>query len=427
MALTQTAYQRAVALLEAVESRGMKPGLERTLALLEVLGNPHIGLTGVLVAGTNGKGSVCTTIDSIVRAAGLRVVTLTKPHLVSYCERIAIDGKPIADDELCRAVETAAEAATELREEWQQPTAFEMLTAAGLLVAHSESPDVVVCEVGLGGRLDSTNVVDLGIAVVTNVGLDHCDRLGDTLTAIAGEKAAIIKAGNRAITGAEQPALDVIRQRARAVDADLIEITGDHGRARGLSGVEVDVEFDGRGLRVASPLVGDFQMRNVAIAVAACDALRRERLPIKAEAVVEGCSRVSWPARMQWIATQPPMLLDGAHNPPGIAAMIHAARPLLGNRRVVAVFAAMRDKDVVAMVDELRALESVATVVTAPDAVRSTPAAELAALVGPRAVVSANTRDALRRAREIAGDDGVVVVCGSLYLAGEALQALGAA
>jgi dihydrofolate synthase / folylpolyglutamate synthase len=423
VALTQTPYQRATALLESVEPRGMKPGLERTLALLDALGNPHAGMRGVLIAGTNGKGSVCATVGSVLHAAGLRSVLLTKPHLRTYCERISIDGEMISEDAFGELIATVFGAAATLPDA-SQPTAFEMLTAAGLLAARREQPDVVVCEVGLGGRLDSTNVVDLGVAVVTNVGLDHCDRLGDTVEAIAREKAAIIKPGDDAVTGAVEPALTVVRKRAASVGARLIEVVPGRGRSLGSAGVTVSARFDDRPLDVDAPLLGDFQVDNVGVAVAVCDALRQEGFALSERAVLEGCASVRWPGRMHWIDGEPPLLIDGAHNPPGMAAMVRAAQPLLSGRRVVVVFAAMRDKDAQSMVAALRPLGARAVVVTAPDVLRSTPPLELAALVGDGAVMTDTTVQALERARQIAGSDGAIVVCGSLYLAGEVLTLL---
>ena len=422
MAVTHTAYQRAVAILDAAEPRGMKPGLERTSALLEALDNPHLGLHGVLVAGTNGKGSVCTTVDSIVRAAGIHTVALTKPHLTSYCERFVVDGVQVSEQTFADAVETVIAAAGRLPDALE-PTAFEMLTAAGFHIARQARADVVVCEVGLGGRLDSTNVVDLGVAVITNVGLDHRDRLGDTVEAIAAEKAAIIKPGDVGVTAAQQPALDVIRERARTTGARLVELSP-QGTECGLDGVEVNVEFAAERLRVRAPLIGQFQVANVATAVAVCDALREAGHAIGPAAVASGCASVTWPARMQWFASRPGVLLDGAHNPPGIAAMVASARTLFGGRRMVTVFAAMRDKDAEAMVRELRALPSVATVVTAPAVERSTPPEELARLIGEQAIAVATAPRALETARRLAGADGVVVACGSLYLAGELLEVL---
>src|SRR5579864_8369622 len=210
MALVSTAaYTRVASWLDSISWRGIKPGLDRTRALLHQVGDPDAGLRGVLVAGTNGKGSVCAIVDSVVRAAGLPSVLLTKPHLWSYTERFVVNGTPLTEDGFAHLFDEVSDAADQLPEELT-PTAFEMLTVAGILLAARAEPGVLVCEVGVGGRLDSTNVLDLGVAVVTNVDLDHRDLLGDTIPVIAREKAAIIKRANAAITAASQPALDEI-------------------------------------------------------------------------------------------------------------------------------------------------------------------------------------------------------------------------
>ena len=395
------------------------PGLERTRALLAALGNPHVGLRGALVAGTNGKGSVCATVDSICRAAGCRSVLLTSPHLVSYCERIVRNGSPITEEEFGRLVVRVWEAAEALPDELQ-PTGFEVLTAAGILVAREAGAEVLVCEVGLGGRLDSTNVLDLGVAVVANVALDHQDLLGETIPEIAREKAAIIKAGNRVVTAASEPGLGAVRSRAAEVGATLMVIGVDvefSGRSAGMHGVVVDTVFDGRPVSVRAPLRGAFQIANIATAVAVCDALRATGIAvtIDAAAVLRGCENVRWPGRMDWI--------DGAHNPSGMAAMVAAARELIGGRRCVAVFAAMRNKDVESMAAGLRELTR-DVVVTAPAVERATPPADLSRLFDPPAESVTDVKTALDRARRRAGRDGVVVVCGSLYLAGEVIELL---
>src|SRR3984957_20404908 len=248
MGVNGTAYDRAVATLDAVAWRGIMPGLERTRALLAALGNPQTGLRGALVAGTNGKGSVCATVDSVWRAGGHRCVRLTSPHLQSYTERIVRDGAPISETEFGALVETVREAAEALPEELQ-PTGFEVLTAAGILAARRADAGVLVCEVGLGGRLDSTNVLDLGVAAVTNVALDHQDLLGDTIPEIAREKAAIIKPGNRVITGATEPALAEVRARATQVGAALTVVGADApftGRSAGMRGGVVVSVFNSR-------------------------------------------------------------------------------------------------------------------------------------------------------------------------------------
>jgi dihydrofolate synthase/folylpolyglutamate synthase len=427
LGVTASTYERAVATLDAVAWRGIMPGLERTRALLAALGNPQTGLRGALVAGTNGKGSVCATVDSICRAAGLRSVLLTSPHLVSYCERIVIDGVFISESDFGALVARVGAAGEALPAELQ-PTGFEVLTAAGILAAHEAGAEVLVCEVGLGGRLDSTNVLDLGVAVVTNVALDHQDLLGDTIPKIAREKAAIIKPGNLAVTSAVEPALSVVRERAAAVNAALTVVGVDvlaTGSSAGMRGVAVETTFDGAPIAVRAPLRGAFQVDNVATAVAVCDALRQSGIPIDAAAVAQGCENVRWPGRMDWIPGEPPLLIDGAHNPAGMAAMVASARDLIGERRCIAVFAAMRNKDVLSMAAGLSELTR-EIVVTAPAVERATPPADLAALFEPPAVIADTVALALMRARALAGRDGVVVVCGSLYLAGEVLELLDA-
>jgi dihydrofolate synthase/folylpolyglutamate synthase len=421
-----TTYARAVAALDSVAWRGIMPGLERTRAMLAALGNPQTGLRGALVAGTNGKGSVCATVDAICRAAGHRSVLLTSPHLSSYCERFVRDGAPITEAEFASLLARVWDAAEALPDELQ-PTGFEVLTAAGILVAREADADVLVCEVGLGGRLDSTNVLDLGIAAVTNVALDHQDLLGETIPEIAREKAAIIKPGNRAVTGASEPGLTAIRARATEVGAPLTVVGIDvpfEGRSAGMRGVLVDSVFDGRPISVHAPLRGAFQVANVATAIAVCEALRDSGIAIDAGAVARGCEAVRWPGRMDWIEGAPPLLIDGAHNPAGMAAMVAAARELIGERHCVAVFAAMRNKDVESMAAGLAGLTR-EIIVTAPAVERATPPADLARLFEPPAEVAGDVRTALQHARHRAGRDGVVVVCGSLYLAGEVIDLLG--
>ena len=420
--MTQSLYERAVAAIDSVSWRGIMPGLERTEGLLAVLGNPQQGLRGALVAGTNGKGSVCAVVDSVCRAAGLRTILLTKPHLISYCERFVRDGTAISETEFGELMSEVAEAATQLPEELQ-PTGFEMLTAAGILLASRAHPDLIVCEVGLGGRLDSTNVLDLDVNVITNVDLDHQEYLGPTVSAIAAEKARIIKPGSVAVTAATPPALDVIERFASSID---VEVTRVHsaGRAAGLDGVDVSARFEGETLQVRAPLLGAFQIGNVATALAVCDALRSRGFGISAQDCVAGCESVRWPARMQWIDGSPAMLIDGAHNPAGMTALSRAVADLAPRRNRVAVFAAMHNKDVRAMT---RVLAEVTqdVVVTEPASERAASPAELAALFDPVATVADHPQQAIDIARERAGTDGLVLVCGSLYLAGEVLQLLG--
>jgi dihydrofolate synthase/folylpolyglutamate synthase len=418
-------YPGALAALEALEGRGMKLGLERIEALLAVLGNPHKGLRGALVAGTNGKGSVCALVESMARAAGLRTVMLTKPHLLSWCERIALDGRPIAEQGFADLIALVLDAAAAMPGAHGSPTVFEVVTAAGVVAARDADPDVLVCEVGLGGRLDSTNVLDLGVAVVTGIAVDHATELGHDLAGIAAEKAAIIKPGNDVVTGAEGVALEVIRAAAARAGASSFAAVGTelpwHGEELGRSGITVDVVDPP--LHLTSPLIGGFQRPNLAVAAHTARALSHRGTPVGDTAIAEGAARVQWPGRMQWIDGSPALLIDGCHNTEAVAAMVAAAIPLCHGHRVVAVFGAMADKELDDMLAALRPLTD-DVVFAAPATPRAAAADDLARRWGAGALTAGSVAAAIATARPAAGPDGVVVVCGSLYVAGEALEAL---
>jgi dihydrofolate synthase / folylpolyglutamate synthase len=415
-------YAGAQAALQGLEGLGMKLGLERIEALLGELGEPHRGLRGVLVAGTNGKGSVCALVESMARAGGRSTVLLTKPHLLSWCERIAIDGEPVAEQRFADLVAEVLAAAPGVDGALGSATVFEVLTAAGILAARDARPDVLVCEVGLGGRLDSTNVLDLGVAVVTGIAVDHRDQLGDDIAGIAAEKAAIIKPGNAVVTGTGGVALEVVRAAARRAGASPLLAVGTalpwRGEERGREGVTVDIADPPLSLR--APLIGAFQERNLAVA-----AHTARLLGIPDEAVAAGASAVSWPGRMQWIDGAPPLLVDGCHNTEAVAAMVAAAQPLCRGHRTVVVFGAMADKEIDAMLAALRPLPD-DVIFTAPSTGRAASPGSLAARWGAGASTAPDVGTALAQARRAAGADGAVVACGSLYVAGEALEAAGA-
>ena len=419
-------YAAALAALQSLEGRGMRLGLDRTTALLNALGNPHRGLRGALVAGTNGKGSVCALVESMARAAGLRTVMLTKPHLLSWCERIAVDGVPIPQQRFADLVATVLAAAATLEGDLALPTVFEVLTAAGLLAARQAEPDVLVCEVGLGGRLDSTNVVDLGVAVVTGIALDHRQQLGDDIAGIAAEKAGILKTGNDVVTAATGVALEVIRATAERVGTRPVTAVGTElpwrGEVRGRGGVAVDLEEPP--VHLESPLIGRFQERNLAVAAYVARALRGRGTLIPEAAIVAGARTVRWPGRMQWIDGRPALLVDGCHNAEAVGAMVEAAAPLCSGTHAVMLFGAMADKDTSAMLDALRPFGG-EMVFTQPAGSRAASARDLAAAWGRGARVTATVAEGVAVARELAGAEGVVVAGGSLYLAGEVLEVAG--
>lgn len=384
---------------------------------MDRLGDPHLDLKGSLVAGTNGKGSVCATLDSISRAAGCGTTMLIKPHLRSWTERIVQDGVAISEERFADLATAVMAAAATLPDELS-PTGFEVVTAMGFLEAAEAGSDVVICEVGVGGRLDSTNVADLGVGVITNIGLDHTDILGGTLEQISAEKAGIIKHGNVVVTGAVEPALSVIRARALDVEADLFEVSEGHTYRRIVDAPRQAISLSlpsKQDLTLATPLAGPFQAANLAVAARA--AIEMGFAP---EAIKAGASGVSWPGRMQWLSRNPDVLVDGAHNPPAMQALHEALPGAIGHRRVVAVFGAMSNKLLEPMLKILKEITS-EVVFTQLDVERAAPPRQLAQVFG-EGVVEPTLQAALERAIDMAGDEGVTLVCGSLALVGAVIS-----
>src|SRR5712691_9978658 len=295
-------YPEALAYISRIGRFGMKLGTERTRAILDRMGEPDRGLAGALIAGTNGKGSTGACLASILQAAGHAVGFMPKPHLVSYTERIQIDGMPITERDFAQTLEDLKPTLDAVADEMGPATEFEMLTAMALAYL-APRVDRLVCEVGLGGRLDATNALDLGVAVITNVDLDHQKYLGNTIEEIAREKAAIIKAGNRVITGCEGAALEIVEDYSRRADATIWRLGREihvHSTSRGWDGHTMAVSgpgFEHAGLEL--PLVGDYQPLNAALAVAAAHALGTA----DHAAISRGLSCTRWPGRLQVIAT----------------------------------------------------------------------------------------------------------------------------
>ena len=412
--------------LERLFSRthaGVKPGLELMEALLEALGRPQDRFLCVHVAGTNGKGSVCALMASVLRTAGLRTGLFTSPHLLRVNERIQIEGAMVADAVLDRLLDQIDDASAQLPRE---ATFFEVLTALAFLAFAESGVQVAVLETGMGGRLDCTNVVTPLVSVITRVDFDHMQWLGDTLTAIAGEKAGIIKPG-RPVVVAPQAAevMQVLKTAADARGSDFLE-SGERvslsGRRQDLSGQSIGVETSAADYgRVRIPLLGAFQMEALATSVCALEqifSILGGALP--AGILKEGLGAVVWPARCQVLQESPPLILDVAHNPAGAAALVDTLKALFGRKaRGVFLVGQMADKDAVGFLRQLRPTATLC-LCTATDTPRAMPGPALAALAereGMRAeaVALPDARERLMRAMETA-DFGCVA--GSVYLAG---------
>lgn len=415
-------YEEALEYISRQGRFAMKLGTQRTRAILDRLGAPDNALKGTLIAGTNGKGSTGACLSAILRAAGQEVGFMPKPHLVSYTERIEINGRSITELELVETLETLKPIFDSVAIQLGPPTEFEMLTA--IAVAYlAPKVDQLVCEVGLGGRLDATNALDLGLAIITNVELDHQKYLGNTIREIAREKAAIIKPGNHVITGCEGEALDVVMGRAAEMGATAWRLGHEvefESRSLGWKGYELEVRgpsFEHRNLHL--PLLGDYQPANAALAVAAAAVL----VHVNDGAVRTGLQATRWPGRLQVIGRNPRVVLDGGHNVAALMKAGAALRDLIGNERLVTVFAMLNERDPVQLLAALRTLRPDAAVFTEPASAHghAVPPETLSELFGDGASAIRPASAALEEAKRLAGEDGNVLVCGSLYLVGEIL------
>lgn len=401
---------------------GMKLGTERTRAILDRLGARDRGVRGALIAGTNGKGSTGICLAAILEAAGHRVGFMPKPHLVSYTERIQIDRRPISEEDFVATFEDLRPTFDAVASELGQATEFEMLTVLALAYL-APRIDLLVCEVGLGGRLDATNALDLGVAVITNIDYDHQKYLGNTIEQIAGEKAAIIKPGNKVVTGCEGVALEIVESHAHAAGAQLWRLGREItvvARSRGWAGQTLDVRgpgFEHAGLELN--LLGDYQTANAALAVACAHAMGE----VADDSIRRGLASTEWPGRLQLIAEHPRVILDGGHNPAALTRAGASLRALIRGERLVALFGMLTERDPAQILAALRSMRPDAAVFTEAESAgtHAVPASRLAEVYGARSEAITPAAAALARAVELAGAEGNVIVCGSLYLVGEIL------
>jgi dihydrofolate synthase / folylpolyglutamate synthase len=413
-------YAEAIQFLYNLRLFGAKFGLENTFKLAALAGNPQEKLRFIHVAGTNGKGSTCAMLESIYRAAGLRVGLFTSPHLVSFRERIQVNRELIRENEVVRLV---AELQPLLKQfpDGHHPTFFEAVTVMALKYFAEQKCELVIWETGLGGRLDATNIVLPLAGIITNIALDHQQWLGDTLAKIAAEKAGIIKPGVKIITATDEPeALAVIEKIARQKSAPLAVVSAREGAGfRPKSG---DSLSPGPSLS----LLGDHQQLNATLARATV-AVLQNRVPVNDEALRTGLETVNWPGRLQ-LVTRPSgqkILLDGAHNAAGAKVLHQALGKYFGARKRTLILGVLRDKDWRQICEILAPLaERIITVPVASE--RTADANELAVAcraANPSAGVDAC--DSLAGAlKKITGDD-FAIITGSLYLVGEALEFLG--
>ncbi len=410
----------ALALLDARARFGMKPGLDTIRGMLAALGNPERRFKVVHVAGTNGKGSCCALMAAALQEAGHKTGLYTSPHLVRFHERIRVEGRDITGAGIARGMDRLRPAL----EAFPEATYFEVATALALQHFADEGVEVAVLETGLGGRLDATNVVDSPLAtLITNISLEHTEVLGSTEAAIAREKAGIVKPGVPLVTGATGEALEAIRAIAAERGAP-VRVLGDDFVPAPARPQALEVH----GLReypeVQIPFAGAHQIENAALAMATLDAVDARGLPVPVEAVARGFPKARWAGRLQRVAGKPALLLDGAHNPAGMRTLV--AYLVAEKLRPVAVFGALADKDWPQMVEILapHVRDAVVTRVPSSRALDPQEAARAFSMNGLFGITSEDPGHALRTAEGIAGEDGLVLVTGSLYLVGRVLGML---
>ncbi|MFC1452484.1 bifunctional folylpolyglutamate synthase/dihydrofolate synthase [Verrucomicrobiota bacterium] len=411
---------------------GIRMGLEVERELLRQLGDPQNCCPAIHVAGTNGKGSVCAILDSVLRAGGQRRVGLyTSPHLVRFNERIRVNGRQIEDGEVAELivrVEEAGQCAEDRAGE--TPTFFESTTAMAFEHFRGQGIDIGVIETGMGGRLDATNLIDPLVSVITPIGMEHSAYLGSDVESIAGEKAGIIKQGRPVVMGSDMPgpAADVIRLACRERRSALVEV-GDRVSIRvlsaGLRGRKLSVETPETVYgTVFFPLAGRHQLGNLATALTVLEAVRAAGMSLTDEQIKAGIGDVSWPGRFQVLSEDPPVVLDGAHNPTASAALAATLRELLGKRRVELVVGMCADKDVGGFLAPLSRLGERAWVVPVGNE-RSVPPEDMVS-AGRRHGLEcrqAEVAEAVQEATEAArSGGGAVCITGSLFLVGEVLR-----
>jgi dihydrofolate synthase/folylpolyglutamate synthase len=410
------------------ELRGVKFGLETISALLASLGDPHRKYPTAIVAGTNGKGSTSAILASILQHAGYRTGLYTSPHLVRVNERIRVNGEEISDEDFARAfteVHQVVERLLELKTIAQLPSFFEFLTAAAFLHFARDGVQFAVLEVGMGGRLDATNVTEPRIAVITDIALDHVEFLGSTHAAIAAEKAGVIKLHRPVVTSCNHPdAAEVVRRRCGELEADLLETANfaQPSNFRNLDGrYAFDLSLDGnRFVNLCSPLRGKFQVKNTVAAVAAAWRLAQEGFLIPRRAILLGLRRAAWPGRLEPVLDQPLVLLDGAHNPAAARELAEFIRQELAGRRVRLIYASMRDK-AIGEISEILFPLAAEVYLTHPEQARAATPEEILAAAGfrpPRVFLEAAPPRALQRACQASSPEDVVLVVGSLFLVG---------
>lgn len=417
-------YESTLEFIHSKSWKKHKNGLDRIRTLLDKLGNPQKKLKFIHVAGTNGKGSTCSMLDAVLRKAGYKTGLFTSPYIYRFNERMRVNGMEIPDDtleEICDEIRAVTETMDE------KPSEFEIVCAIGMVWFLRENCDIVVLEVGLGGEFDSTNVIDAPeCAVITAIGLDHTEMLGNTIALVASAKAGIIKHDCDVITFSGEPDADeVFRKTCVERNARLAEIQEENILVARCDS-DGSLMHYGEMRDIYVPLAGTYQPRNAALAIETLRLLARKGWALNDEIIRDGIAEAKWPGRFEKLGEKPEFILDGAHNPHGIRAAADSLKTCYPGKRFVFLLGAMRDKAIDEILDNLLPIAE-GFVATRPDIYRAMSAEELALRVesrGASCIACPEITEAVRTACRIAGEDGVVCALGSLYFSADIHNAL---
>ncbi|MCL2408203.1 MAG: bifunctional folylpolyglutamate synthase/dihydrofolate synthase [Oscillospiraceae bacterium] len=417
-------YKETLEYIHGVQwQRGMKPGLSRTKALLKALGNPEKSLKFVHIAGTNGKGSTAACVAAVLEKAGYKTGLYTSPYIIRFNERMQINGEQISDDDLVALTDAIRPFADAMED---PPTEFELITVLAMKYFLDKNCDIVVLEVGMGGELDSTNVIDTPeVGIITAIGYDHVDELGPTITDIARAKAGIIKPGADMVVYRGLPEVEAVFEQVSAEKganlrkADFSRITAQEFT---LGGVKLNITPYGE---ILLPLAGAYQPKNAMVAISALEILREKGWKISDEDIVVGLSKVRWPGRFEILGQDPVFILDGSHNPQGIEVTAESLKSHFGQKKIIFVVGVMADKDVESMMGLLAPLAEsfIAVRPNYPRAMDVKTLAEKLKAFGVPVTAFDTLKDGVAEGIRRAGKDGVVCAIGSLYFSGDIREA----
>ena len=420
--------EQAIAYIHSVCWKGSIPGLGRTQELLEKMGNPEKKLKFVHIAGTNGKGSTAAMTASILSKAGYRTGLYTSPYIYRFHERIQVDGVEISDEDLTEITEYVKPLADSMA---QSPTEFELVCCIAFEYFYRKKCEIVVLEVGMGGAWDATNVIEVPeVAVITNIGLDHTEYLGDTVEKIAETKSGIFKPHGHAVVYRSTPSVEAVYERVcaeRDVSLRKADFDGLVLKAHTLEGQVFDC---GSRKNLVLPLLGDHQLHNASVVLSIADTLIGEGWKISEQNIYDGIRDVRWPGRFDIVCRKPLFIIDGGHNPQCIEALVKNIRDYLAGKKVIALTGVLADKDYADMYKPVMPLVDRFVCITPPNP-RKLEAEQLARYLrqaGAQAQASESILDGVKKAMELAGKDGVVLCFGSLYSIGgirDALKDLG--